>query len=113
MSDTANPEGDTAVVDADGDSFRAVTDGGDDCNDQDATVHPGAPERCNLMDDDCDGTADEAGSSGGDPCPSTSEHATEPGGLHWTCAALEASVPGAPAAGLLLALFALLARRRR
>ncbi len=32
---------------------------GDDCNDADATVNPGAWESCNEIDDDCDGESDE------------------------------------------------------
>ncbi len=32
---------------------------GDDCNDQDPTVHPGATERCDGMDNDCNGMVDE------------------------------------------------------
>ena len=32
---------------------------GDDCDDRDASVSPSAPERCNGVDDDCDGSVDE------------------------------------------------------
>ena len=42
------------ATDADGDGFAA----GEDCDDGDASVHPGAPEVCNGADDDCDGEAD-------------------------------------------------------
>ncbi len=37
----------------------------DDCDDLLDTRHPGALEQCNLLDDDCDGTADEDPASGG------------------------------------------------
>lgn len=37
-------------VDGDADGTNAC----DDCDDADALVHPGAPERCNGRDDDCD-----------------------------------------------------------
>lgn len=44
-----------AGADADGDGFSSIASGGGDCNDQDPTVHPGAPEVCALgMDADCD-----------------------------------------------------------
>ena len=33
---------------------------GTDCDDSDAAVHPGAAERCNAVDDDCDGEVDES-----------------------------------------------------
>lgn len=36
---------------------RAAVDG--DCNDADALIHPDAGERCNALDDDCDGQAND------------------------------------------------------
>ena len=44
-------------IDADGDGVVAA----DDCDDADAEIYPGAPERCNDLDDDCDGEVDEDG----------------------------------------------------
>jgi hypothetical protein len=46
--------------DFDQDGF-SVCDG--DCDDGRATVHPGAAEICNGLDDDCDGTADNGGNT--------------------------------------------------
>jgi hypothetical protein len=46
---------DTGPVDADGDGSTAEVD----CDDADASVHPGATEECNGHDDDCDRQADE------------------------------------------------------
>ena len=40
--------------DADGDGVRADAD----CNDADATIHPGAAESCDAIDNDCDGATD-------------------------------------------------------
>ena len=43
------------LVDGDGDG----SPGGEDCDDADPTVYPGAEEACNERDDDCDGAVDE------------------------------------------------------
>ncbi len=64
-------------ADADGDGYgdaSSVTTGcsqptgyvadSTDCDDSDASVHPGATEVCDGVDNDCDGAVDESGSSG-------------------------------------------------
>ena len=48
-----------AITDRDGDGYQDATWGGDDCDDANASVHPGAEETCNGVDDDCDGTEDD------------------------------------------------------
>ncbi|MBM4389589.1 MAG: hypothetical protein FJ090_00595 [Deltaproteobacteria bacterium] len=45
--------------DEDGDGYLAPIDGGEDCDDADAAVNPGATETCNDVDDNCDGETDE------------------------------------------------------
>jgi len=50
-------------VDADGDGFSPCTA---DCDDDRDDVYPGAPEQCNLRDDDCDGVLDDAAEC--EPC---------------------------------------------
>ena len=45
-------------LDEDGDGFLSVEGWGDDCDDADPEVHPGAEEICNYKDDDCDGQTD-------------------------------------------------------
>jgi len=54
--DTRPPDDTAVIVDDDGDGW-SPDDG--DCDDDDPTVHPGADETCNGIDDDCDGSVDE------------------------------------------------------
>jgi hypothetical protein len=55
--DDSEPKDDTGaeIIDLDGDGFAA----GDDCDDGDPGIFPGAEERCNGLDDDCNGEIDE------------------------------------------------------
>jgi hypothetical protein len=53
--DKAGAPEESAPIDADGDGVPA----GEDCADGDADIRPGADERCNGLDDDCDGEVDE------------------------------------------------------
>lgn len=49
-----------AVADADGDGYTdANVVGGDDCDDTNPNIHPGATEVLNGVDDNCDGVIDE------------------------------------------------------
>ena len=52
-------DSDPVVTDVDGDGFDGVDHGGDDCDDEDASINPGADEICDDLDNNCDGTADE------------------------------------------------------
>ncbi len=45
-------------ADGDSDGYADVACGGNDCDDADPDVNPGAVETCNGADDDCDGTVD-------------------------------------------------------
>jgi hypothetical protein len=48
-----------STCDGDGDGFVGVSLGGDDCDDGDPSVNPGADETCNGVDDDCDRDVDD------------------------------------------------------
>ena len=50
--------------DVDGDSYASLASGGTDCNDNNASIHPGASELCNGGDDNCDGQVDEGFNAG-------------------------------------------------
>ena len=58
-SDT-DGHGDATAVLAACDAPAGMVAAGDDCDDTDAAVSPDAAEACNGVDDDCDGTLDEA-----------------------------------------------------
>jgi hypothetical protein len=49
----------TVIDDLDGDGFVGAVSGGDDCDDDDPAVNPGASEVCNGVDDDCDSQTDD------------------------------------------------------
>ncbi len=53
--DAGDDTGKIAPADVDGDGYTNDVD----CDDYDASVHPGADEVCNGIDDDCDGSVDE------------------------------------------------------
>jgi hypothetical protein len=80
------------LIDVDGDGYPGLAGGGNDCNDEDATVHPSAPEVArDGIDQDCngvdlidgDGDGFEAVSHGGDDCDDDDE-GIHPGAIDWT-----------------------------
>lgn len=63
----ADPDSDsqTSTDDADGDGHTASSAGGDDCDDADPAVHPGAVETCTTsFDDDCDSDSNDLDATG-------------------------------------------------
>jgi Putative metal-binding motif len=50
----------SVTPDVDGDGHASTTCGGQDCDDNDASRHPGVPEVCDGKDNDCSGKVDDA-----------------------------------------------------
>ncbi len=103
-------------IDLDGDGYgtakrtcdRPYVEDATDCNDIDPTVHPGAMELCDGLDQDCDGEVDEevcgdTGETGHAPRHTNAPSTTVPG-----CGCATGAGPGASALVMLLAV-----RRRR
>lgn len=63
-------EGCPTCTDNDNDGYYAEAGCGTlvDCNDNDDTIYPGAPEQCDEKDNDCDGQVDEDNVCGGNEC---------------------------------------------
>ena len=84
----------TTGTDADKDGHTSTATGGDDCNDNDATIYPGATETCDGKDNDCDRTVDEGAKitffidrdldKWGDATATTTQACTQPAGYSST-----------------------------
>lgn len=68
---------DPATLDEDGDGASGC---GEDCDDDDASRHPAAPEACNWSDDNCNGEVDE-----GSDCPACRDAPAPSGGTYSFC----------------------------
>jgi MYXO-CTERM domain-containing protein len=116
-------DGSTDDVDGDGGGQLATGCGGDDCDDEDASVHAGADEICDDgRDNDCDGEADESddygegdddsdNDTGDDDEPGNGPPESEGGGC--SCRTVsDGSGPGVGAVLMLTTVLSLLSLRR-
>ncbi len=62
------PTTSTTALDCQGNTVPLIPGAPADCNDQIASVHNGAAELCNGLDDNCDGQIDEGNPEGGAAC---------------------------------------------
>ncbi|MFB6373650.1 MAG: putative metal-binding motif-containing protein [Bradymonadaceae bacterium] len=63
-----------------------------DCKDENSKIHPGAPERCNGKDDDCDGKVDEMNCDSEGNCPfnfGDKKYSTPQSGTGWACKSVD------------------------
>jgi hypothetical protein len=95
VADVPSPPG--CPADNDGDGFAASQD----CNDDDPLMYPGAIERCNGLDDDCDGALDNDAcgqamfepTAADHPIPATHYHIMEPTPIDGAGADLVVDIP--------------------
>ena len=64
------------ICDTDGDGIRHGSCGGEDCDDSDGAIYPGADELCDEVDRNCDGLATLARATPGSPTKTPTETAT-------------------------------------